>query len=73
MLTAPGHDRGGQRDQHERPQEVRDEHQAQPVDAIGDRAGVQAAEQPGQLLQQHGHRDQDGRAGLGCHQQRAGR
>jgi len=45
-----GDDRGSQRDQHERPQQVRDHHQAQPVDAVGDRAGVQAEEQPGQLL-----------------------
>jgi hypothetical protein len=68
----PGDDHGDERDQYDGTEQVRHHDETDAVDAVGDGAGVEAEEQPRQLLEEHCHRDQDRGAGLGCDQQRPG-
>ena len=53
-----GEDRRAERDQYDGAEQVGDDDEAEPVDAVGDRAGVETEQQPRQLLEQHRHRDQ---------------
>ena len=73
MFTVAGDQRGGQHDEDARPaarSTAIDEPPA--VDPVGEDAGVQAEQQPGQPLQQPGQRDEDRVGGLRGDQQRAG-
>ena len=67
-----GDDGDAQQREHHRAQTVAQRDHESAVDAVGDGAGVEAENQPGEPLEQHRRGDPDGVVGLAGHQQRPG-